>query len=324
MIPVDVTSNAPDAVASPLRDGVINKAELAEEPMMRVGILIVDEETEDKIVVSCDCEVMAMVDSEGNPLANVARGVSATAYVKAGKYFYDVGRGVESSTYPIRFVPDVLNAVLTIKNFDRRVTRGSANTDNQFRNVLELRYNAKKDRTWVVNELPMEMYLRGLAETSNASPMEYQKTMVTAARTYAYYHFQRSTKHAVEGFMVDAYVDQVYKGYGQEGRMPRLTQAIEETYGVTVTYDGATAITPYFSRSDGRTRSWNEVWAGNVAWLKGVAVPCDAGKTLWGHGIGISASGAICLANEGMAYKEILKYFYTGIDLRRDWEPNEI
>ena len=320
LIPVDVTSSALGFSEPLIEDGVLNLANKIEEPVMRVGILIVDEETQDKIVVNCDCDTMRLEDENGNPLADVARGVSVTAFYKDAKYYYDAGRGLESSSYALRFVPQTENAVLTISNFDRRATRGSRNADNQFRNVLEMKHSDYKDRVWVINELPIEMYLRGLAETSNVSHIEYQKAIITAARTYAYYHWQYGSKHAREGYMVDAYVDQVYKGYGQEVRMPKLVQAIDETYGVSVTYEGQTAITPYFSRSAGQTYSWADVWAGGKDWLQGVSVPCDAGKTLWGHGVGMSASGALCQANDGMKYQDILKYYYTGVDLRRDWK----
>jgi len=51
-----------------------------------------------------------------------------------------------------------------------------------------------------------------------------------------------------------------------------------------------------------------------------VEVPCDAGKTLWGHGVGMSASGALCMANQGQTWDQILKHFYTGIDLTKKWE----
>ena len=100
----------------------------------------------------------------------------------------------------------------------------------------------------------------GLAETSNASPLEFQKVLATAARTYALYHYYRgldfglteaSTKHANEHFHVDATYDQVYRGYNSEIRMPRLAQAVQETRGMIVTYNHELAITPYFSRSDG-------------------------------------------------------------------------
>jgi stage II sporulation protein D len=207
-----------------------------------------------------------------------------------------------------------------VTNFDRKVTRGSSFTDNTFRNILELRYNTPNDRTWLINELPIEHYLRGLAETSDSSHEEFKKTLLVAARTYAYYHWQRATKHDEEGFHVDAYADQVYNGYGYEARTPNITKAVEATRGITVTYDGETAITAYFSRSDGRTRDWSEVWGGSVPWSKSVAVPCDVGKTLWGHGVGMSASGGLCMAKEGKTYDEILKYFYTGVDLEKRWE----
>lgn len=323
VIPVDVTSDAPDAVVAPLRDGILDRADKITEPMLRVGVFLVDEETQNKVVISCDCEMMSLRDDQGNPLVDVIRGAQVVALYKDGKYLYDAGRGLESSSYPIRFIPDVVGSVLTIANFDRRATRGTKFADNQFRNILEMRYNNKKDRTWIINEIPIELYLRGLAETSDNAPTDFLKTMTTAARTYAYYQWQRKTKYVAEGFTVDAYRDQVYKGYGQETRMPHLTEAVQATAGVTVTYDGQTAITPYFSRSDGRTRSWSEVWAGSVSYLKGVVVPCDAGKTLWGHGIGMSASGARCQADGGMIWKDIIRFYYTGIDFRREWDTTE-
>ncbi len=85
-----------------------------------------------------------------------------------------------------------------------------------------------------------------------------------------------------------------------------------------MTFNGAYAITPYFSRSDGRTRNWTEVWGGKgYAWLLSVPVPQDRGRTLWGHGVGMSATGALGMANEGVLYKEILQHFYTGTSLMR-------
>ena len=325
-IPIEVTKDAPDAVASKKRKVVVEEEEeaykkniLIAEPTIRVGVMIVDEETDDRVEIEA-ASAMELRDVQGNLLANLAAGAAAKSFYEDGHYFYDVGRGLEKSTYALRFVPTETNAVLTVTNFDRRLTRNAANADNQFRNVLELRYNSVKDRTWLINELPMEHYLRGLAETSDSSHEEFKKTLLVAARTYAYYHWQRATKHDEEGFHVDAYADQVYNGYGYEARTPNITKAVEATRGITVTYNGATAITAYFSRSDGRTRDWSEVWGGDVPWSKSVAVPCDVGKTLWGHGVGMSASGGLCMAKDGKTYDEILKYFYTGIALEKRWE----
>lgn len=316
-IPVEVTGGAAEAIDDPV---IVDTANFIDEPIIRVGVLIVDEETDHKIVVTSDQSAFAVRDINGNLLAEIAAGGSVTAYYDDGHYVFNRGNGAETSSYALRFIPTEQNAVMTISNFDRTVTRGSSNPDNTFRNILELRYNDSKERAWVINELPMEYYLRGLAETSNVSHLEFQKALITAARTYAFYHWTRATKHAREYFHVDAYADQVYKGYGQELRTPRLTESIEATRGQIVTYDGETAITAYFSRSDGRTRDWSEVWGGDVPWSRAVAVPCDEGKTLWGHGVGMSASGALCMANDGILWDEIVKYFYTGVALEQRWE----
>lgn len=321
-IPVEVTGGAPEAKNAPKNtdndEGTV--ATYIAEPTMRVGVLIVDEETNNEVVISSTESDFEVRDGDGNLLAEMNKGQSVTAAWTGSRYTFDRGKGAEKSTSWLRFIPKTSNAVMTVTNFDRKVTRGSSYTDNTFRNILELRHNDAKDRVWLINELPMEWYLRGLAETSNISPAEFQKTLITAARTYAFYHWTRATKHANEYFHVDAWLDQVYKGYGQEARTPNLTAAVEATRGRIVTYNGETAITPYFSRSDGRTRSWSEVWYGTVAWAVSVPVPCDEGKTLWGHGVGMSASGALCMANQGQKYDDILKYFYTGIAVDQRWK----
>lgn len=318
-IPVTVTSGAPDAVNSPLRDDVDVVNRLNEIPVMRVAVLIVDEETDWEVEILCEESDLELRNERGELLANVEAGEEILAYYDDNRYYYNVGRGLEKTSYPLRFEPEQENAVLEVTNFDRRATRSASHADNTFRNVLELRYNNEYDRTWLINELEIEMYLRGLAETSNYSPDEFQKTLITAARTYAFYHWERATKHADEGYHVDAYWDQVYKGYGYEERTPNITEAVQATEGVIVTYDEETAITPYFSRSDGRTRDWSEVWYGEVEWCQSVEVPCDRGETLWGHGVGMSASGALCMAEDGESYDEILHYFYQGIELMERW-----
>ena len=246
-----------------------------------------------------------------------------TAFYKNGHYYFDRNQGLEVSSFYLRFVPDSVNGICKIENFDERVTRHAPLAENLFRNVLELRYNSAHDRTWVINELPMELYLHGLGETSEASNYEFKKTLVTIARTYALYLWEHATKHADEYFdMVSTGGDQVYNGYEYEEQNPSIGKAADETRGITVNYGGITAITPYFSRSDGRTRAWSEVWGGSVAWLQSVPAPCDAknGYTLWGHGVGMSATEALCMATEGgKKWDEIIHYFYQGVDLKKRW-----
>jgi peptidoglycan hydrolase-like amidase len=263
------------------------------------------------------------MDGEGGLLGEMKTGEMVRAFYKNQRYYFNRGKGIEQTEKYLRFVPKNKDGVCTIQNFDRRRTRNAGFADNQFRDVLELRYNSAKDRTWVINELPIEEYLYGLAETSDTSHQKFKNALVTVARTYGVYHYERATKHAKEFFHMNSTADdQVYKGYGYEMRNPRIHQAVEETRGVISTYQNATALTPYFSRSDGRTRDWSEVWGGSVAWVKSVPAPCDArkGRTLWGHGVGMSATEALCMAEESeKTWQEILGYFFQGIELKKRW-----
>lgn len=322
-IPVEVTSGAQEALESPLvPENNVPTDIMISEPTVRIGVLIVDEETDWQVEIACDTD-WKLIDGEGGLLGELKPSEMVRAFYKNQRYYFNRGKGIEQTHKYLRFVPNSKDGVCTINNFDRRKTRNASHPDNQFRDILELRYNDAKDRTWVINELPIEEYLYGLAETSNDSHQEYKKALVTAARTYALYHFERATKHAKEFFHMNSTGDdQVYKGYGYELRNPRIRQAVEESRGVVSTYQNATAITPYFSRSDGRTRDWSEVWGGTVAWVKSVSAPCDArkGRKLWGHGVGMSATEALCMAEESeKTWQEILGYFFQGIELKKRW-----
>mgnify|MGYP001559735258 FL=1 len=319
LIPVEVTGGAGEALTAPLEVELPLVVTLMAEPMIRVGILTVDEETDNEVIVSSAESGFRLVEEGGRELGNFKIGDRVrTAYVE-GRYEYS-GPGVAGvATRPVRYEPTVAGAVMTVMNFDRRVTREAEFEDSRFINNLEIRANSSNDTVWLINELPIEDYLGGLAETSNLSRTEFQKALMTAARTYAYYHYEHLTRHRESGFHVDAYRDQVYLGYGQAERNPMIVAGVEATRGEIVTYGQETAVTAYFSRSNGRTRDWSEVWNGVVPYSVSVVVPCDEGKVMWGHGVGMSASGAICLAKEGKSYEEILKYFYTGVEIERKW-----
>ncbi len=291
-------------------------ASLPAEPIIRVGLYQTNDDTMIVRAVSGGFSLQqngsAICTFNANEQVKVVFDRTAKVYKATGPRCT-----TQSSSYYVAAAPDNL-APLEITDISRPVSWLPGANDNKFRGKLELRYTPATDLVWVINELPIEWYLKGIGETSNSSPLEYQKALLTAARTYAMYHVQHATKHADEYYIVDAKYDQVYRGYGAEIRDPKVVEAIDATRGQIVTYQGKLAITPYYSRSDGRTRSWTEVWGGGpYGWLVSVPVPWDQGKTLWGHGVGMSATGALGAANDGWLYDKILKYFYTGIDLVR-------
>jgi stage II sporulation protein D len=161
----------------------------------------------------------------------------------------------------------------------------------------------------IINELPLETYLKGIAEVTNTSPMEYHKAMVIAQRTYALNHINLATKHADEYFILDATFDQVYKGYGTQQRMSNVVSAVEATKGMVVTYAGQVAITPFYSWSDGRTRSMKEVWGVDKPWLQSVKEPAGYDKTtMYGHGVGFIRPWSIHTVNDlGYTYDQVLQ-----------------
>jgi SpoIID/LytB domain protein len=167
----------------------------------------------------------------------------------------------------------------------------------------------------------LESYLRGLGEASGDQPYEYLKALITAARTYAMYHLNTGgLKHKDDNFTLDDSAnDQVYKGYNIELRSPQITQGVLDTAGQMVTYQNEVVVTPYFSRSDGRTRAWTEVFGGSAKpWLISVADPYCQGMTLWGHGVGLSGTGARAMAqNDNKTWLEILQYYYTSVEIKK-------
>jgi peptidoglycan hydrolase-like amidase len=289
-------------------------------PTIRVGVLIVDEETQNEVLISSAESVIEVRTASGTLVDTLALNQAGRAAYAGGQYEYGAGSTKKTFQEPLRFIPLTPNAILKINNFDRRLTRGTQFANNTFRGTLELRYNTKKLRTWLINEVSIEEYLKGLAEAGNSHPVEFQKALNIAARSYAYFQMKNGGSYRLEGFDVDAYRDQVYWGAEHASRQPKIAEAVEATRGQIVTYQGAVAITSYFSSSDGYTRNWSDVWFGNRPYAKAVPVPCDQGRRLNGHGVGMSLSGAICLANNGTLAPDILKYFYTGITIEKIWE----
>jgi stage II sporulation protein D len=110
----------------------------------------------------------------------------------------------------------------------------------------------------VVNQLPMDSYLRGVVplEIGNrtAAEMAAVQAQAVAARTYAYKHLT-----ATRAFdMYSTVQDQVYGGVDAE--KPQADEAITSTADVVVLYNGHPITTPYHSTCGGSTAGVTEVW----------------------------------------------------------------
>jgi SpoIID/LytB domain protein len=176
---------------------------------------------------------------------------------------------------------------------------------------------------WVVNTLPMDDYLAGLVEQNDDIPWEALRASAIAFRTYAYtvrgprrarnalFDMAASTRHTPTLYTRD----QVYHGYARELSGTRLRDAVHDTRGCVLTYEGSTIHAVYFSRADGRTRSWHEEWGGPIKpWAVAVDDPYSRGQTLLGHGIGLPLRSANAMAAAGANGEQILASYYTGVD----------
>jgi len=113
--------------------------------------------------------------------------------------------------------------------------------------------------------------------------------------------------------------DQVYRGIGGKERNPNFNKAREETRGIIATYGKDPILAYYFAQSDGRTRNSEEVnmTKDPVPYLKGKIDPPGEGKVMKGHGVGLPQYSGMTAANQGANFSQILKYYYTGIDLTK-------
>jgi peptidoglycan hydrolase-like amidase len=138
--------------------------------------------------------------------------------------------------------------------------------DRSYRGELEISGTSRGAMT-VVNELPLEEYLRGVVPNElapDAFPeLEALKAQAIAARTYI---VRNLGQFASENFDICA-TDfcQVYRGLGTEH--PLSDEAIEQTRGMIATYKGEAINALYSSTCGGRTENAENVFQQKVPYL---------------------------------------------------------
>ena len=227
------------------------------------------------------------------------------------------GRNMAEFASYVRFVARG-NTILTVLDMPRF---------KQYRNVVEVRYSMYSERLWAINELPMEYYVKGIGEEPESFPAEGLKAATVAYRTYAHSHMDPQWPGlgcicGKEPFDITAgtekefkpYVGshQLYLGYYRETFGSNLEAAANATRGQFMTYDGKLIRAAYYASADGRTRSWS-----GFPWAVSVLDPVSEGSTLDGHGWGMPMQSVFTLAKQGMTYDQILKMYYTGVELTK-------
>ena len=141
-----------------------------------------------------------------------------------------------------------------------------------YRGALEIFGNTRRTLT-VVNELPLEEYLRGVVpnELNPAAfgQLEALKAQAVAARTYIHRNMGQYRKEGYDICATDAC--QVYFGALTEDAL--ATRAVMETRGVVAAYDGRPINALYSSTCGGRTEDAEHIFTEKVPYL--VSVTCE-------------------------------------------------
>jgi stage II sporulation protein D len=130
-----------------------------------------------------------------------------------------------------------------------------------------------------LREMSLSDYLTGvlLGEMPAAFELEALKAQAVAARTYTLRRLEQGGELSDDPSVCQAYVDVEDApdklGENWESLIAGLKQAVQETDGQVLTYEGELISATYFSSAGGRTESAQAVWGGEVPYLVSVESP---------------------------------------------------
>lgn len=289
------------------------------EPVIRIGLARLGGGEHPSSVVKVSYGTSARLLKNGTLVESLAAGVVTEIFPSAGVVWR-----IEAAE-----PGDIYSGVATVTSYTNPAYNGS--NDNRFRGVIEVSYTSHSV-PWIINELLMEDYLRGVAETVNGEHVEYAKAFAIASRSYALHHLERGGKRADEHFtMRRTSEDQLYKGYNYEVRAPDPVAAVLLTRGQVGTYLGVPIRSAYSSGAPGPTLDACDVFGGIFCdaafdYLRGgISDPVGTTYSYSScsgavHCVGIDAAGGRQLAATGSLGSAILKYYYPGISIENIWE----
>jgi SpoIID/LytB domain protein len=152
------------------------------------------------------------------------------------------------------------------------------------------------DGLLLVETLPPEEYLLGIAEMPYSWAEAALEAQVVAARTYLAYTLANPPRGAMAEFGFDICGTALCQSYLGPGRLEvvsdgdRWAAAVEATAGQGLLYQGAPALAAYHSTAGATTRSVQDVWMGAapLPYLQAVDVPSqDSPFAEWSYDLDI-------------------------------------
>lgn len=127
-----------------------------------------------------------------------------------------------------------------------------------------------RSKTGDIVEMELEEYLKGVvyAEMPSSFNIEALKAQAVAARTYTKFKMADSTHICDNPSHCQAWLENDYSE-----NFEKVSKAVEETRGKTVSYMGETIEAFFHSSSGGKTESSKDVWGKDIPYLVPVESP---------------------------------------------------
>lgn len=225
--------------------------------------------TTNPIILASSNGMVVRRGSDKGMVTRIEANSSATVTARNGGYIISVNGQTYDVSDWVKFIP-LKNSIITVSN------EKVSSTYNRFRGLIIVKRSSWSNNVWMINQLEVEDYLKGLAEVPDSWPIEARKAQVVAARTFAVKRIQ--DKRADIFDLYDDTRDQVYYGHVYEVNRPGIAEVVNATTGQYISYAGKPITAYYFSDSGGATENVENAWNnGNpnlaIPYLKGVTDP---------------------------------------------------
>lgn len=140
----------------------------------------------------------------------------------------------------------------------------------------------------VVETLPLEQYIEGVVAAEMPAEFEREalKAQAMAARTYIARRLSEGKwddvpdgAHVLDTIQHQVYIDEEQRrerwGSQYEWKNQRIQQAVLDTAGIVLTFNGKPIDATFFSTSNGFTENSGEYWEQSIPYLKSVPSPWD-------------------------------------------------
>lgn len=174
----------------------------------------------------------------------------------------------------------ILNTAVVLSHWKEQTQLVTVTTPTETEPPSQAMHLRREDGS--VEEMELEQYLVGvvLAEMPASFESEALKAQAVAARTYTWKAGQTGGKHGDGSVCTQSSCCQAYlspeayleKG-GMEADLEKVCQAVRDTAGECLYYEGELIEATYFSSSGGRTEGAVAVWGTDYPYLRSVESP---------------------------------------------------